>query len=82
MENEKKKVEFVAPEIGLSDSPEVYSELENYYNNLLKKENKTDSDKLNIFLIQIALVDRVGIRRKILNIRKYLDVISQNLNNK
>ena len=36
---------------------------------------ETDMDKLNRFLITVANTDGVGIRRKILIIKKFLDVL-------
>lgn len=36
---------------------------------------ETDMDKLNRFLITVANTDGVGIRRKILMIKKFLDVL-------
>lgn len=39
------------------------------------KDEETDMEKLNKFLISIANMERVGIRRKILAIKKYLENI-------
>jgi hypothetical protein len=36
---------------------------------------ETDMDKLNRFLITVANTERVGIRRKILMIKKFLEVL-------
>jgi hypothetical protein len=36
------------------------------------QNNMTDLEKLNEFLIKVANHDKVGIRRKILSIRKYI----------
>ena len=41
------------------------------------QNNMTDLEKLNEFLIKVANYDKVGIRRKILSIRKYIELLEK-----
>lgn len=73
-ETEKREIPTHDPQTG---------ELNPYYEELtgenLSEPPKTiiesDMDKLNRFLINIANDEKIGIRRKILTIKKFLDVL-------
>ena len=66
---------FTSPGIGTTEPPEFYSGISSVYQELLEKEDKTDLDKLDLFLLQLACHKKVGIRRKIVALNKFLKAI-------
>lgn len=60
----------------------TYGKLPEYDKSKSSVVPETDMDKLNRFLINIAHMDRVGIRRKILIIEKFIEVmLKENIKN-
>ena len=72
------KEKIIAPGIELIEPAKFYCGVDYYYQTLLENENKTELDKLNLFLIQLGSKDEIGYRKKIMFIRKYLKSIGCN----
>ena len=80
-ENTPEQTRFVSPGIGLSEPPEYFCGIDSFYRSLLEKKDKTELDKLNLFLLQLGGKDRIGYRKKLVIIKKYLKSVGVLLDN-